>query len=60
MVDPIGASTTSTPSHPATVLDDLAVVRRRYENDDGLRVPTRVMSYATPIGPIETDVDELV
>ena len=43
-----------------TLGNDLAVVRRRYANDDGLRVPTRVMSYATPMGPIETDVDELV
>jgi Transglutaminase-like superfamily len=43
-----------------TLRDDLAAIRHRYETDDGLRVPPRVMSYATPMGPLETDVEELV
>lgn len=39
--------------------DDLATLRARYEGDDGLRVPTRVVAYATPAGPVEVDVPEL-
>ena len=42
-----------------TLSDDLAAIRHRYDTDDGLRVPPRVMSYATPLGPMVTDVDEL-
>jgi len=43
-----------------TLSDDLTSIRHRYETDEGLRVPPRVMTYATPLGPMETDVDELV
>ena len=43
-----------------TLSDDLAAIRHRYDTDDGLRVPPRVMSYATPMGPMMTDVEELV
>lgn len=42
-----------------TVADDLDALRRRYETDDGLRVPSRVTAHATPAGPVEVDVPEL-
>jgi len=42
-----------------TLSDDFAAIRNRYETDDGLRVPPRVMSYATARGPMQTDVVEL-
>jgi hypothetical protein len=43
-----------------TLTDNFSAIRHRYETDDGLRVPPRVMSYATPQGPMMTNVDELV
>ena len=42
-----------------TLSGDHAAVRHRYETDDGLRVPPRVMAFATPAGPVEVDVPEL-
>lgn len=42
-----------------TLSDDLALLRDRYQHDDGLRVPSRVMSYAAPTGPTEVEVPEL-
>jgi hypothetical protein len=43
-----------------TVSGDHGAIRRRYETDDGLRVPARVMSFVAPGGPAEVDVPELV
>jgi hypothetical protein len=43
-----------------TVDGDFVERRDRYQRDDGLRVPPRVMSYATSRGPMETAVPELV
>ena len=42
-----------------TLSGDLRAVRARYQGDDGLRVPSRVLSYADPAGPTEVDVPEL-
>jgi Transglutaminase-like superfamily len=42
-----------------TMSDDHQAVRRRYETDDGLRVPPRVTSFSTPAGPLEVDVPEI-
>ena len=42
-----------------TLSGDHAAIRRRYESDDGLRVPPRVTAFATPDGPVEVDVPEL-
>ena len=42
-----------------TVSDDHEAIRQRYETDEGLRVPPRVLAFYTPNGPAEVDVAEL-
>ena len=42
-----------------TLSADHAAVRRRYETDVDLRVPHRVMSFNTPVGPSEVEVPEI-
>jgi hypothetical protein len=38
---------------------DHAAIRSRYESDPGLRVPSRVLAFATSQGPTWVDVPEL-
>jgi hypothetical protein len=40
--------------------NDHRAIRRRYQRDDGLRVPPRVTAFYTPSGPTEVDIPELV
>lgn len=42
-----------------TISNDDTAIRHRYESDDGLRVPARVVALFTPTGPTEVDVPEL-
>jgi len=42
-----------------TMSNDHLAVRRRYETDDGLRVPRRITSYSSPDGPVEVEVPEI-
>jgi hypothetical protein len=43
-----------------TVSGDHEAIRRRYQTDDGLRVPPRVTCYFTSSGPVEVEVPEIV
>lgn len=43
-----------------TCSSDHGAIRRRYQADDGLRVPARVTAFYTPTGPTEVDIPELV
>ena len=42
------------------VRDDFDEVRQRYDSDAGLRVPTRVVAFATPTGPREVEVSDVI
>lgn len=42
-----------------TLSEDVGAVRDRYASDPDLRVPSRVLAYATPAGPQEADIPEL-
>jgi hypothetical protein len=42
-----------------TISHDHQAIWRRYQHDDGLRVPSRVTAFYTPSGPTEVDVPEL-
>lgn len=42
-----------------TLSDDLAAIRERYASDPDLRVPSRVLAFATPAGPQEAEIPEL-
>ena len=43
-----------------TMSGDTAAIRERYRTDSDLRVPPRVLAVATPAGPTEVDVSDLV
>jgi hypothetical protein len=43
-----------------TISGDHADIRSRYQRDDDLRVPTRVVSFFTAAGPVEVEVAEWV
>jgi hypothetical protein len=59
MGPPAGGDTYVDEVAALTLSNDHQEIRKRYETDDGLRVPGRVTAFATPAGPIEVDIPEL-